>query len=300
MAYPSAKKNAEGKRTVTFNPKEGWTDRPTIPIKCGQCPGCQMARSKEWAIRCIHEAQMHYENCFITLTYREEDVPRCGSLIKKHFQDFMKRLRKNSGVKMRYFHCGEYGEKRGRPHYHALLFGYRPEDLALAFEGAEGPVYTSPFLEKTWGKGFVTVGEVNFKSAAYVARYVLKKAFGAQAHKEYEFLQPEYVTMSRRPGIGARWLECFRSDVFPHDYVVAEGYKNPTPRFYSNLLKAVDPAMFEDVRAQRVEKSKEYFEKMSLDRLRVCEKVQLLTNKQLKRSYEDGSSEYTSEGGSDL
>jgi hypothetical protein len=289
-AYQSRVLDEKGRPKITLSPKEARDNSPLIPLKCGGCVGCQMARSKEWALRCIHEAQLHEDNCFITLTYDEEHLPACGSLMKSHFQKFMKRLRKKFG-KVRFFHCGEYGEKRKRPHYHALLFGLDFRDKEVVGSGPGGPVFTSKILSDLWGKGFVTVGAVTIESAAYCARYVLKKQYGAEGKKAYEFLEPEYITMSRRPGVGAGWLDRFKSDVFPHDYVVHDGRKNPVPRYYSNLVKAVDPELYELVQVKRIEESKKAMENpdFSCERLIVREKVQILNNRKLKRSYEDGS-----------
>lgn len=129
-----------------------------------------------WAVRIVHEAQMWPQNSFITLTYRPEDLPQGGSLNVEHYQLFMKKLRaRNTGHKIRFFHCGEYGEKLSRPHYHAILFNYDFPDKKVFSEKNGNTIYTSELLEDIWGKGFCTIGDVTFQSAAYVARYVMKK-----------------------------------------------------------------------------------------------------------------------------
>ena len=112
------------KSTIVFSsdtPSDGVYSSLTLP--CGQCIGCRLNYSRNWAIRCVHESSLHEHNCFITLTYNDENLPLNGSLDLKHFQDFMKRLRKKVSVPIRYFHCGEYGSRLQRPHYHLLLFG---------------------------------------------------------------------------------------------------------------------------------------------------------------------------------
>jgi hypothetical protein len=151
-----------------------------IEISCGQCIGCRLTRSRHWATRIVHEAQCHDENVFITLTYNPENLPPDCGLRKKDFQDFMKRLRKAfPNNKIRYYHCGEYGDNTNRPHYHAILHGINFSDWCYLFDSPSGqPIYTSTTLEKIWSKGFVTIGEVTFESAAYVARYVVKKITG--------------------------------------------------------------------------------------------------------------------------
>ncbi|MEO5355656.1 MAG: hypothetical protein H7835_21005, partial [Magnetococcus sp. XQGC-1] len=89
----------------------------------GQCVGCRLERSRQWAIRVMHEASQHEHNCFITLTYNDDNLPANGSLNYRHFQNFMKRLRKYYvEFTVRFYMCGEYGENFARPHYHACIF----------------------------------------------------------------------------------------------------------------------------------------------------------------------------------
>ena len=108
---------------ITFDRKNSTGQLAEAP--CGQCLGCRLDYAQEWAIRCMHEAEMQDNNSFITLTYDDQNLPRHGSLDKTHFQKFMKRMREHlSPLKIRFYHCGEYGEKYTRPHYHSLIFGY--------------------------------------------------------------------------------------------------------------------------------------------------------------------------------
>ena len=85
-----------GKRSIVFDSSLGFMDMP-VEFACGQCIGCRIERSRQWAIRCVHEAQLYEANCFITLTYAPEHLPKNGSLVLEHFQKFMKRLRKRVG-----------------------------------------------------------------------------------------------------------------------------------------------------------------------------------------------------------
>jgi len=159
---------------------------PAMEVACGQCLGCRIDKSKEWAARIVHESQMHQDNCFITLTYNQENLPPDGSLNKEHFQKFMKRLRRaNESTAIRYFHCGEYGEKLERPHYHACLFGINfDSDRVLHSANDRGDIlHTSETLTKLWGKGFATIGELNYETAAYTARYIMKKITGLRAEE---------------------------------------------------------------------------------------------------------------------
>ena len=161
-----------------------WTYRESngikTTIKCGQCSGCKLENARQWAIRIKHEASMHSQNSFITLTYDNEHLPKTGTLVLKHWQDFMKRLRKSqSHKKLSFYHCGEYGEKQGRPHYHAIIFNHQFPDLIPIPRKKD--LHTSEILKTLWGKGHISVGSVTFESASYVASYVQKKINGPQA-----------------------------------------------------------------------------------------------------------------------
>lgn len=227
-------------------------DRPGTQVPCGQCIGCRLERSRQWAVRCMHEASLYDENSFVTLTYDDEHLPPGRSLDVSHFQKFMKRLRKvRSGEKIRFFHCGEYGETTSRPHYHALLFNCGFQDRKF-FSGAEDrKLYTSDVLSKLWPFGFSTLGSVTFESASYVARYVMKKVTGVKAREHYGGRKAEYITMSRRPGIAAEWFNLFRGDVYPLDRVVCRGKDSRPPRFYDKLLDKVDPALLKSLKVAR-------------------------------------------------
>lgn len=245
---------------LVFDSKRGQGGRP-LDIPCGQCVGCRVARAQEWSLRCVHEASLHARNCFVTLTYRPEDLPADGSLNKAHWQLFAKRLRKRVG-RFRYLHCGEYGDRSYRPHYHALLFGLDfMDDAVLWKEQGGNRTYTSKRLEATWKLGFCTVSALTRETAEYVARYTLKKVSKRVALERYRRIDletgeeyhvtPEYATMSRRPGIGSGWFDKWSDDVFPRDNVVYRGRKYPVPRYYLNRLSVADPPLNASVKAKR-------------------------------------------------
>lgn len=236
----------------------------------------------------------------MTLTYSPEALPPGGTLVKKHFQDFMKRLRKRCGSQIRYFHCGEYGDEKQRPHYHALVFGMDFPDKILHKRNHEGaPLYISAALDALWGHGQCLIGAVTFESAAYVARYVMKKRTSKDpkdVKRYYELVDqvtgeisdrlPEYVTMSLKPAIGKRWFERFKSDVFPSDQVVLNGRVGGVPDYYDKLLELEDPELLEVLKASRREKADRFFEDQSPARLRVREAVKLAQVRFLKREVE--------------
>lgn len=257
--------------TVFKSPKHG--DFKEITVPCGRCDGCKIQRSRDWALRCIHEAQLHKDNCFITLTYDDEHLPELFG--PRDFQLFMKRLRKAIKVPVRYFCCGEYGDLSLRPHFHLILFGYRPDDLKVYSTSVAGFVYESSSLDQIWGQGRVAIGDVSFASAAYVARYCLKKvatssrrAFWYLDRKDHIFKKApavkdpysSFVLMSRKPGIGSGWIERFHDEIFSKGYITFEGgSRAPPSRFYKNYFKKHDRDNFDFYRSRCLD----YFERNS-------------------------------------
>lgn len=259
--YRSKELSATGKRKLVF--LEKYSNGETQEIACGQCIGCRLERSRQWAVRISNEASLYEKNCFITLTYSPEHLPADGSLDVRHFQLFMKKLRFKYRNKIRFFHCGEYGEKLGRPHYHACLLNFDFPDKRLIRTSDRGDqIYSSSSLDQIWGFGRTEIGSVTFESAAYVARYITKKVTGKLAASHYSCvdvetgeiiqLKPEYTTMSRRPGIGQPWLEKFSGDVFNHDYLVTRsGVKIPPPRYYNNRYEVMNPEHYKKIKMKR-------------------------------------------------
>lgn len=273
---------------MVFTPRDSFDPDTEIKLPCGRCIGCRLERSRQWAMRCVHEASLYERNCFITLTFAPEHLPKSGSLDKRDFQLFMKRLRKRHGPGARYFHCGEYGEKMGRPHYHACLFNFDFADRELWSVRDGVRLFTSKDLSELWPFGFSTIGDVTFESAAYVARYVTKKITGETADAHYKGRLPEYTTMSRRPGIGRAWIEKYTGDVYPHDRVVLRGREMRPPKFYDSIFELANPEAFDDVKEQRKRDTVLVATDNTYDRLRVREKHQHLRFEKLKRGYENG------------
>lgn len=294
----------------------GRIPRP-VTISCRQCIGCLLEHSRQWAVRCVHESKMHESNCFITLTYDPEHLPLDWSLDLTHWQEFAKRLRQHYSRHMkalgiappfkpfRFFHCGEYGKpeegdfenSHGRPHYHALLFGknFLPDRKFHKHTENGDKLYTSEVLTRTWGKGQCLIGELTHESAAYVARYTMKRKRGDQAKDFYQHvdlktgevtkLKPEYATMSRRPGIGAAWFAKFGKDVYPHDYVVnQDGKTGKPPRFYDTLLERTEPETLEAIKLTRVQKALPHKRNNTPKRLKVRETVKIAQISTLNKS----------------
>jgi len=297
--YRSRSVNSSGKRGIVFDVKKGYVDLP-VEVPCGQCIGCRLERSRQWAIRCMHEASLHEDNCFITLTYNNDHLPSDYSLHVEHFQKFMKRLRKKfSNTTIRFFHCGEYGEKTNRPHYHAVIFGFDFPDKKYFTERQGYRLYTSEILHSAtdnclWPFGHCLIGGLTFESAAYVARYCLKKVTGKGLHvldgnglKHYQHLaedtgeivdvKPEYVTMSRRSGIGKGWYDLYKTDIYPSDEIIVRGKKMRVPKYYDNLFEIEDPEEMAKIKGRRMAYGEKMADNNTEERLRVREAVKQKT-----------------------
>jgi len=288
--------NKTGKsfRRVSFKETDEHDRQVSLP--CGQCVGCRLERSRQWAMRCMHEAQLHENNCFITLTYNDENYPTNGSLAKDHFQKFLKRFRRAiAPAKIRYYMAGEYGTNFGRPHFHACIFGYDFHDKKLHQRTSSGSlIYTSKDLEKLWTYGYSSIGDVTFESAAYVARYIMQKQTGKDVDKNhYTYcdiqtgelikLLPEYNNMSLKPGIGADWYKKYKNDVYPHDYVELRGQKIKPPKFYDKLFAKENPYEYDQILYNREKQAKLRPEEHSYERLLVKETVTKAKLQKLKR-----------------
>jgi len=264
--YRSAYVNAgSGKRSIVFNRREALPeDHPQgapITLPCGQCRFCRLEHSRQMALRCLHESSLYEKNCFLTLTYNNQSLPRGGTLDYNAPVLFMKRLRDRYGPSIRSFGCAEYGELLQRPHYHILIFNHDFSDKDL-IKGGKYPLFRSSELEKLWPFGHSSIGEVNFETAAYVARYVCKKITGPRAALHYESVDPQSgevvsrlperaVCVSRRPGIGRTWAEANAAFVRHHDFVVLRGKKVRPAKYYDRIFDLADPEGFAKVKEKR-------------------------------------------------
>ena len=244
-----------GGKTVNF--------KPNFHVPCNGCIGCRTEYSRQWAMRNLHEASLHADNSFITLTYNEENLPQNNSLEKTAFPKFIRSLRqKNKGTKIRYYACGEYGDNFGRPHYHAILFNYFPDDCVHL----KKQLYTSKSLSDAWqDKGHASVGMVTFQSAAYVSNYVQKKINGKQKLEHYtnietgEWREPEFSLMSRKPGIGKLWFDKYYKDIYQtgKDGLHMNGKFMKPPKYYDTKYKEDYPELMEILKQNRIEKFEE-------------------------------------------
>lgn len=267
-------------------------DCRALELPCGRCIGCKLDRARAWTIRIQHEAQLYDSNLFVTLTYSEAALPPSLSLEYSDYQGFMRRVRREvvgttpiveaDGRKpIRFFVCGEYGERNKRPHFHAILFNMRFPDMIPLQNGT----YRSELCEKLWDRGNVVIGSVSARSAAYVAGYTLKKVHGQAAAAHYEDVvnlrtgelssrRREFVVMSRRPGIGAWWYRRYGGDLFPADHAVSDGKRFKVPRFYLEKFKLeADPGLVEDILYGRFLRAEEQRGESTPERRAVREEV---------------------------
>lgn len=259
-AYRSREWNPETRRYgLTFNPMKALNSTRSIRVPCGKCTGCRLERSRQWAVRCMHEASLHDQNCFVTLTYSDEHLPVDYSVHPRDLQLFLKRLRKQVYTQfaktIKFYACGEYGEQTLRPHYHLLIFGHDPHDKKHLETTSRGDrLYLSKSLQQAWPFGRAIIGNLTYQSAAYTARYTMKKVSGPPAadhylrvHPLHGFIcrvRPEFPLMSRGgrtgKGLGYGWFEKHGRETFVHDSVIIEGKEAQPPRYYFQQLTEED------------------------------------------------------------
>lgn len=260
-----------------ISPRADQTINTFTEIPCGKCIGCRLEHSRQWANRCLLEMKEYDKNCFITLTYDNEHVPYSDTderefvygevepkplmtLRREHLTKFIKRLRGgHKQRKIRYFACGEYGSKTSRPHYHLIIFGWCPNDLKFYKRSEVGyNYYNSETLQKLWPYGYAVVGEATWETAAYTARYCMKKLDG-ELGKFYESngIEKEFITMSRKPGIAKDWYSSHNDyyATFSSSYVATDyGNREITPiRYFDKLFDLEDPVRLQELKQSRKE-----------------------------------------------
>lgn len=302
--YPGAELNPEtGKRPVVFSGTKSLIEGALYTLPCGGCQGCRMDAAQSWAIRGWHEARTNAfpvgeagGSAFLTLTIEPAKLLPHNSVMLRSLQLFMKRLRFAVKKPVRYLECGEYGELRGRAHYHVLVFGFDFPDRTVSHTSKDGhTLYNSKLLSELWPFGRALIGSVSFQSARYVAAYVMKKWSGKEADAHYtrvspvdgEFyrVEPEFASMSLKPGLGERWFSEFESDVFPSDEVIIDGQKRKPPRYYEKLFVAKHgEAAFQPIKRARKRRAIECGLDRTPERLATREESQSIRTTRLARS----------------
>ncbi|AZL83005.1 replication initiator protein [Apis mellifera associated microvirus 22] len=246
-------------KTLCWSKNHFSKEYPTFQLPCGKCISCRLEYSRQWAVRCVHEAQMHPENSFITLTYEKL---KSEKLDYTDFQKFMKRLRKSLNQPVGCFVTGEYGEKNKRPHWHAIIFNWRPTDCIYKYSNDRGDkIYSSSSLDSLWDHGITEVGSVTFESAGYCARYAAKKlVHGSDQSHEFHPISKK----SSKHAIGKKFLERYWENIFNlGSIVLPNGETCAIPRYYEKWLKQHQPAAWQA-----------YTTKLKLDRQQEAERIE--------------------------
>jgi hypothetical protein len=250
-----------GKRKISFARPDKHVKFESFDIPCGQCIACRIIRRESWTLRLFHESLYHDETLFLTLTYDDEHLPYGGSLVKDHYQKFVRALRKKlRPQKIRYYVCGEYGGEFGRPHYHLVLFLSGVPDLVpVGLTDKGNPRFSSEILEKCWGKGFLEIQSISPEALRYVCKHHVEKiddvehyAHFDEATGEFVQVEPIFGHMSLRPGIGHEWFMDYWRDVYPKDFVSMGGRKIQPPKYYDRLLEKYQPEVWQEVLATRL------------------------------------------------
>lgn len=293
IAFPSHKLSKNGKIQYipikTYNPLEidqyfgkdakfkSGKDLVPIQIPCGKCIGCRLDKSREWALRCMMELKTTENGVasFLTLTYSDDKIPisyypdpktgealPCYTLDKRDLQLFWKRLRKSlPDTKIRYFACGEYGSQTWRPHYHAIVFNWWPNDIRIYEQKETTAYYTSDILNRIWSLGRVVVAPVNFDTCAYVARYTAKKSstLGVDFYESHN-IQAPFLVMSRRPGIGWSYFENNKQFLLGDKIYISgsEGLDGNIPRSFLSKVEQFDSELYAEIKARRTLKGSVY------------------------------------------
>lgn len=230
-------------------------------LPCGKCLGCRTARATHWARRCEHEATQWQHNTFLTLTYDDAHLPEEGHLNAHELQKFFKRLRQNLNrhrhrhlsdprSTARYFACGEYGERNGRPHYHAILFNWRPAQGTRVGRQHGNDIHESDLLAELWPAGGHRYGMATPASANYIAQYSLKKIGTGDADQDGVYRPAPFLRMSRSPIIGSTWLDRYSTDL-RHGYAVNGARRESIPRSYLEQLKKRNPQLTEEIQCAK-------------------------------------------------
>ena len=295
---------------LMYNPK-------VMLIPCGQCIGCRIRQREDWTTRIELEARDYpkEEVWFITLTYDDEHVPgmivKTGEIMRKvqytwkpgekrpdsvqillyeDIQKFLKRLRKAYRGKLRYFVAGEYGEQTARPHYHMILYGWRPTDLENLYKIHHNGYYTSKWLADLWGMGQIQIAQAVPETYRYVAGYVTKKMYeidGKKANEYYELGQTKpFACMSLKPGLGDNYYQEHKAEIWRQGYIqCTNGKQAQIPRYYEKQMEAENPQRLWRIKQNRQKNAMEQkrLQLENQDYKTVLETKERVTKKQTKK-----------------
>lgn len=221
--------------------------RGLMPARCGQCMSCRIARKRAVVLRASLERAQHADACCATLTYSDEFV---GDYQVRpadwwHARDRLRhQVERDLGVKPRFFGIGEYGDQKGRPHWHVIAYGLRLVDGEEYFQRAwSDPLSGQPL-------GGVRVGPGDLAAAEYTAGYTLKK-LTVRGDKLLEGRSPEFVIRPNNPGLGLSFIaqiaEAILADPAVHAAIVASG-DIPAQLRVGGSLQGIDKYMRNQLR----------------------------------------------------
>lgn len=241
----------------------------SVEVPCGNCLACKYDYSKQWSLRNLKELEHSRSGYFITLTYSDSfltfsEKHNIATLVPFELSDFIKKYRtfqksKYNNDNIRFFACGEYGDHTFRPHYHVLLYNAVIPDLEFFTSSHGNSYYLSREMQRIWKHGNIIIGDITVESASYVAGYCTKKVEGYDSKLYQELdVQPEFLRMSRRPGIGYLDNDTVLS-LYEHDEIFGKnGVRMKPPRYYDKILEKLNPDLLEDVKDFRLEKMFNY------------------------------------------
>ena len=295
---------------LMYNPK-------IMLIPCGQCIGCRIRQREDWTTRIELEARDYPKEqvWFITLTYDDDHVPgmiiKTGEIMRKvqytwkpgekrpssvqillyeDIQKFLKRLRKANKGKLRYFVAGEYGEQTARPHYHMILYGWKPTDLENLYKIHHNGYYNSKWLSDIWGMGQIQIAQAVPETYRYVAGYVTKKMYeigDKKANEYYELGQTKpFACMSLKPGLGDKYYQEHKAEIWRQGYIqCTNGKRAQIPRYYEKQMEAENPQRLWRIKQNRQKNTMEQ-KRLQLegqDYKKVLETKERVTKKQTKK-----------------
>ena len=264
--------------------RQKWGNFQIIP--CKNCIGCRLDYSREWANRGYLESKCWDQNWFVTLTYDEDSIPYSeeitdsqgitytdsidempwqGTIQPDDMTRFMKNLRKiferkKKETNIRFMGCGEYGENTRRPHYHLILFNCNlPKETFYDphVTWNKDTVWKNTWIERAWGKGMVQIGECNWNSIAYVARYITKKINGNESEEFYAMQgeEKEFFRASNQPGIGGIYYENNKEKIYKNDKILIQNLKGvhwiKPPEYFDRLYEKEYPEKMQEIKEKR-------------------------------------------------
>lgn len=202
-------------------------------------------------IRIVEEFKCWNKASFVTLTYSNENLPQIvnhqtgethGTLVKKHFQDWLKRFRQSYWRKhhkkaiFKYYLCGEYGPRTFRPHAHIIFFGLDRLDINDAI---------IDWQEKYGFVDYEAIDLLHIKSLSNTARYIGKYASKGVYDNpliKLGLVAPTFRLMSK--GLGLSYVQKMSAyhkngDIYEitdkYNYTL-NGLKYALPRYYKTKI----------------------------------------------------------------